>query len=123
MDELFQNLYDIISPTLPDSWEKLVIHAFFDEEACDTKYYIRQKGKDFQDCFTLELNRDQLLSTLHSLYEEISAERNSSPEEDRWNGITVMIDAEGTFNAEYDYEYAPISDENSQKSWADKYLR
>lgn len=123
MDILFQNMYDIISQTLPDSWDKLVIHASFFEDACDIKYYVRQKGKGFQDCFSLDLSKDELLSTLHFLYEEITAVRKSLPEKDRWNDITVIIDDEGNLNTKYDYEGSLISDENCQKAWLSKYLK
>lgn len=124
MDTLFQNLYDIISSTLPDAWDKLVIHAVFDdEEACDINYFTRQKGKEFHDCFSLDLDKTTLLSTLHSLYEAIAVVRNSLPKQDRWNDITVIVDAEGNFNVEYAYESVLIFDEDSQRTWAEKYLR
>ena len=52
----------------------------------------------------------------------ISSVRNSLNNKVKWNAITVVIEADGTFNSDFDYADVNWNSAESIRQWANKYL-
>ena len=54
IDVSYENLFQTIYPTLPNGWQKVIIHAAFIEDCCSLKYYIKQADGTYCDCFDID---------------------------------------------------------------------
>jgi len=123
-DSFFQKVYDIIQPTLPEEWEKIVLYAAFMQESCEIKYFVKEFAKTkFRDCFEIVDNHIFLFGILSDLQNIISAERSTIEKEDQWKFATITIDSEGNFETFYDYSENFWTDLNYGNIWSRKYLR
>lgn len=118
----FQNLFDIVSESIPSEWKKLIIHALCNEKSAEIKYYVQNSSDEYIDCFDLGCREEHLLQIIRQLHDEIIPARESLEEKKRWNGITVIIRADGEFLADYDYEDEICFSEEYRKIWRKKYL-
>ena len=122
IDVSYENLFRTIFPTLPDGWRKVVIHAAFIDESCTLKYYIKQSNGTYCDCFSIDFDQIKILEIIASLHHTISSVRNSLNKKSKWNAITVVIQADGTFNADFDYDEVNWNSAKSIRQWTHKYL-
>lgn len=122
IDVSYENLFRTIYPTLPDGWQKVIIHAAFIDDSCSLKYYIKQGDGAYCDCFGIDYDQIKILEVIASLHHAISSVRNSLNKKTKWNAITVVIKADGTFNSDFDYAEVDWNSAESTKQWAEKYL-
>ena len=54
IDISYENLFQIIQPSLSDGWVKLIVRASFVEDSCNVKYYIKKSDGNVCDCFNLD---------------------------------------------------------------------
>ncbi len=122
IDVSYENLFQIIQPSLPDGWVKLIVRVFFVEESCQVKYYIKQKNGKTCDCFNLDYSQHQVLQIIANVHQEISSVRDQLTGKNRWNALTVIIDNKGSFHADFDYSEIVWKTENATEQWKKKYL-
>lgn len=122
IDVSYENLFRTIYPTLPEGWRKIVIHAAFLENSCKLKYYIQQADGAYCDCFGINYDQRKILEIIANLHRAIAVVRDSLNEKAKWNAITVVIEADGTFNSDFDYDAVDWNSAENIKQWADKYL-
>ena len=123
MEESFQNIYDIIEPSLPESWEKIVLFSAFKEQVCEIIYYVnKQQSYDYQDCFSLGLSKEEIFSIVDLLNKEIATARDRNVEGEKWNTIIMSIKRDGTFIVNYDYDELSIENGLISNTTLRKYL-
>lgn len=122
IDVSYENLFRTIYPTLQDGWRKVVIHAAFIEDSCMLKYHIKQADGTYCDCFCIDYDQRKILEIIANLHRAIAVVRDSLNEKAKWNAITVVIEADGTFNSDFDYDAVDWNSAESIKQWTDKYL-
>ena len=122
IDVSYENLFQTIYPTLPNGWQKVIIHAAFIEDCCSLKYYIKQADGTYCDCFDIDYDQIKILEIIANLHHAISSVRNSLNNKVKWNAITVVIEADGTFNSDFDYADVNWNSAESIRQWANKYL-
>ena len=77
-DISYQNIFNIIKPSLPEKWDSIVINAVFVQDTCEIKYLIWH-GNTFTEC------------------------RNSCDDLNKWSSVKITITSQGTFDAEFEY--------------------
>lgn len=117
-----QDLYDIIYPTLPKEWDKLVVYAVFLNETYGIKYYVRENTKTFIDCFELDIDGQVLLNIIGSIYYLLSDIRRKNYEHKKWYGITAVINSTGDFTVDYEYFEKNINSDEYYEKWRNIYL-
>lgn len=119
IDVSYENLFQIIQPSLPEDWEKLIVRAFFVEVSCHIKYYIKQNNGQVCDCFSLNYSQRQILQIIANIHQEVASVRARLTGKNRWNALTVMISRDGSFHADFDYSETTW---NTDKEWLERYL-
>lgn len=117
-----RDLYDIIYPTLPKEWDKLVVYAVFLNETYEIKYYVRENTRTFIDCFELDIDGQVLLNIIGSIYCLLSDIRRKNDEQEKWYGITVVINSTGDFTVNYEYSEKNTNSDEYYEKWRNIYL-
>ena len=122
MDEkIFQEIFDQLEETLPEDWEKLAFYAEYAQGSYSMKYYVKRAGLDYRDCYGLEKS-EQRYHRFMKIDRIISPVRNALAEEKRWNVFTLLVEKDGTFLAEYDYDDVSDNSIEYARRWKEKYL-
>ena len=122
-DLSYERLFQIIYPSLPAEWRKLVVRASFQGKASVIKYYVRTGNGKYIDCFNLGCNPNLLFSIIKDIHDEVASVRDKLEDHSRWNAVAVVIDAEGSFKADFDYSETAWTDKMSEETWSEKFLK
>ncbi|WP_034449379.1 immunity protein YezG family protein [Butyrivibrio sp. AE2032] len=113
----YQGLYDTIADTLPDDWERIILHCLSWSESCEIKYYVKSHDGIIKDCYELGIPDDVMLNKIVNL---ISLINNN---EIQWKALTLIIDSDGSFDAKADYTSNIDDTSNYLKTWGEQYLK
>lgn len=123
-NDVFQRLFDELQPALPKDWKKLILFVGYTTGSYTMKFYTSDDKDVFTDCFSQKgINKGSLIKLFMNIDKTLKAERNTLNGKDKWNVMTMIVDADGNMKTEYDY--ADIS-ENAiayERSWKEKYLK
>ena len=125
-EELFESytqIYELLQNTISVKWERILFYAVLSSGTYVMKYYVDSGNNQFVDCYSLEnSDRSVIRKAFMSIYRILQSYRDNLPEEKRWSVITLIINSDGKFKA--DYDYADISDSFQAKinAWERKYL-
>lgn len=122
IDVSYEKLYRAIYPTLPADWQRVVIRAAFRDGSSSIKYYVQQHSGEYCDCFELVTDQATVLEIIANLHYSIAATRNSLTDKNRWNAITVAIEADGSFHSDFDYTEQDWGAVDTINEWERKYL-
>lgn len=121
-DEVFQKVFDVIYPILPEDWNCFVVRGLFSQIGNEIKILIRDGSKTYHDCYALGIPNEEVMEISQIIYEELLKLRQST-EKEPWNGITMIVDNEGNFTSDFDYsEIEPFSHEYDS-AWERRYLK
>lgn len=101
-DISYQNIFNIIKPSLPEKWDSIVINAVFVQDTCEIKYLIWH-GNTFTECYSLNIDGNILVQILYEIQNEIAIARNSCDDLNKWSSVKITITSQGTFDAEFEY--------------------
>ena len=118
--EMVQGIFPIIAHRLPKKWQKMVFRASYGEDSYSMEYYVQQSNGAFVQCFEMDgVQEDDLLADFVSMDEVIVNHRNTLEAKDLWTRMILVVDADGAFKVDYDYEQA----EETDNAWESKYLK
>ena len=117
IDISYQNLFDIVRPSLPEYWDKVVLYFALMPDTYETMYFVRLNNMEYLDCFHLEQDREELLLRLSALYKEVKDINNKE-----CSVITVVIYADGEVHADFDYTRITDNYDSYFESWMKKYI-
>ena len=123
IDISYENLFQIIQPSLSDGWVKLIVRASFVEDSCNVKYYIKKSDGNVCDCFNLDYSQHQVLQIIANIHQEFASVRAQLAENKKWNALTIVIDSEGNFHTDFDYSETAWNTEKTVEMWQEKYLK
>lgn len=122
--EIFQKVFDILHNVLPLDWKKLVLYVGYSAGSYSMKYYISDENGSYTDCFKQTgISRTQLIKTFMAIDKELSAERKTLDEKNRWNVLSLIVEADGRMKAEYDYVDISENSIEYEQMWKEKYLK
>ena len=121
-EQIFQDVFDIVYPILPDDWTGLVIRGLFSTDGSEIKIFISDSSNAYHDCFTLGIPNEEILTVAKSVHEKLLKLRQS-PEKEPWTGITMKVDREGNFTSDFDYSDIKLFNPEYDSEWENRYLK
>lgn len=122
-NEIFQNVFDLIQPLLPNNWKSMILFVGYTAGSYTMKYYSSNESGEFTDCFSQKgINKTQLIKLFMRIDKVLSAERKKLDDKNRWTVLTMSATCDGAMRTEFDY--ADIS-ENAiayEQSWKEKHI-
>lgn len=120
-DILFQQVFDILQPILPNEWKKIIFYVAYFTGSYSMKYYTYDKTGKYIDCFNQKnTNRGQLLKSFMTIDTVIKNERDQL--KNKWNIMTVVITSDGKMKADFEYKDITENSIEFEEQWKKKYL-
>lgn len=123
METIYQDIFDVIQEILPDDWKKIILYAQYSEDSYSMKLFVDKGNNAFIDYLTEYFDKRQLLFDAFGKIDGlICLVRDKLPQKDKWYVMTFIVDADGGFNAKYDY--TDVSDNRIEyyKKWKKQYV-
>ncbi len=118
--EMVQGIFSIIARRLPKKWQRVVFRTSYGDDAYSMEYYAQKAGGVFVQCFEMPgVREDDLLNDFVAMDKIIEGYRHSLGAKDLWWRMTLVVDADGTFKVDYDYDQVEETDD----VWESKYLK
>ena len=122
IDISYQNIFDIVRPSLPENWTRIVFFFAFMLDTCEIMYFVQLNSMEYVDCFHLNQDREELVSKLSRLYKEVQYGMKEITAEKIYSVITVVIDADGNMHADFDYTDITENFDSYYNSWMNQYI-
>ena len=118
----FQTIFNIISDYLPKKWDKVAMYFLCSGNMFISKFYV-DMGNGFVDCYNLGYQRPVLGRIFRSLEAVLIKERTELPPKNVWSVFTMLVDSNGKFEADYEYEDVSETFIEHQKKWEEKHIK
>ncbi len=122
-DITYQSIFNTLQDILPDAWHKVVFYAQYGESSYSMKYFVDSGDGKYTECFKLKgVSKRDIIKAFATIDSQIMPIRKELSIKDTWSVMTLVVDDEGNFKA--DYEYKKISDDSIgyYQRWKEKYL-
>ena len=119
-----QSIFIILQEILPDNWHKVVFYAEYGESSYSMKYFVDFGDGQYIDCFRLKgITKQDIIKAFAVIDSQIMPIRKELSKKDTWTVMTLVVDENGNFKA--DYEYKDISEDlvGYYNGWKNRYLR
>ncbi|MGP4079139.1 immunity protein YezG family protein [Pseudalkalibacillus sp. R45] len=129
MEKLYQSIGSTVIELIPEQWEKVYIYGQVEEDNGQVFFYYLPIGEseyiyslDIEDHFDIDdeyfnLKNYELLQQFQLLRKEF--ERNN---QELWSGVTFIIDHNGNFKINYDYDDSERGAYENKVIWEYRYL-
>lgn len=122
-EKLFQIIFDKLQEVVPVKWNKIVFYAGYTKGSYSMKYYVDMGNGKYIDCFSLDgISNMQLMKLFVSIDKEIAEVRTKLEELEKWNVLTMIIDSNGSFKTDFDYNDISDNSISYKKDWKKRYL-
>ncbi len=119
-EKIYQIIYNELLRFLPSDWEKLVVYLEHGEASYSYSFYVKVKGK-YQKCFDIAgISEEKLFETFEKIESFVTKERKK--EKNPWTNMTMLVDRDGSFKADFDYTDLSAGTYQYKKQWKEKYL-
>lgn len=123
-NEIFQMVFDMLQPVLPEGWKKMVLYAGYTEGSYSMKFYTSDKKGVYTDCFSQKnINKGQLIRLFMEMDKLLASERNSLEDKDRWSVMTMIVEAGGNMKTEFEYTDISGNAIAYEENWKEKYIK
>ena len=123
-NEIFQKVFDLIQPYLPEGWEKLILYVAYTTGSYSMKFYTADYDGIYTDCFCQKnVNRAQLIKLFMEIDKILTMKRNSLDEKNKWSVMTMTVHSSGKIKAEFDYTDISKKAIEYEQNWREKYLK
>ncbi|OMI28476.1 cytoplasmic protein [Bacillus haynesii] len=130
LNTIYQEIAETVVETIPEEWSKVLIYGEILEDVQKGFFYYYPEGNDspvychnIPEFFSIEKEDyrnlwRQLINNLEKLWYEF---KNS--DQKTWTSLTMIIQSDGEFNIDYDYEDLSDADDYERRIvWEHKYL-
>lgn len=122
-NEIFQKVFDLIQPHLPEEWEKMVLYVGYTEGSYSMKFYTCDANGTYTDCFSQKgANKVKLVQLFMSIDKVLAPERKALEDKNKWSVMTMIVDSEGAMKSEFDYADIRENTIAYERSWKEKYI-
>lgn len=123
-NNVFQNIFDILQPVLPEGWKKMVLYVGYTAGSYTMKYYTSDNKGVYTDCFSQQgVNKAQLIKLFMSIDKVVGTERKRLDEKSKWSVMTMIVCSDGTMKTEFDYSNIGDNAISYEQSWKEKYIK
>lgn len=116
----FQQIANVISPVFPVKWEKVRVFCQLDQDSYEFFFFVKVEGEYIQN-FDLEKKYAITRKEIRAVFKELFLLMKDSQKENNWRFITLLINSNGDFKADYDYKEGDVTLENKE-DWKKQYL-
>ena len=119
----YQEIFNILQEILPNNWHRAAFYAEYGESSYSMKYFVDLGSGQYIDCFNLkDIPKRDIIKAFSVIDSQIMPIRKELSKKDAWSVMTLVIDDEGNFKA--DFEYDDISENFIEyyQRWKKKYL-
>ena len=82
MSELpFQKIYELLEPTLPENWQKIVMYTEYDDDSYTMKYFVKYTAGNIVDCYDLKNTTLEQLRNVFSAIDDLVSEKREELKE------------------------------------------
>ena len=123
MERIYQEIADVILSYISGTWTKVVFYACFTEGGSEKSFFVK-RDQGYEEYYEMnDISIDEVDDELFGLTESIAKLREEMDKgEGKWNLMTLSIDADGNFTADYDYEMSFGDFLANREKWEEKYL-
>lgn len=122
-DEVFQVLFELMGPELPDNWSEVVLYAEYGETSYEIEFFVKDGEGSVTKCYDLPGAADD---EYYSLFEEmdsiLSKDRLDPDKGQPWSTMTMAVKRTGDFKVDYAYEDALEDPLVTKNEWRKRYL-
>ncbi len=125
MSRLYTDAANQLVKEFPQGWTHFCLGFFVDEEEHETMlvYLSMDDGKTWRDFMEDVANADYIMKGAFECKETCQKLwRLCKAHNSRWSVFTLLVNAQGGFSAEYDYESFPHFNLGYKQMWRGKYL-
>lgn len=120
----FQDIFDELQTVLPEEWKKVVFYAEYALNSYSMKFFVGTGRGKYLDCYDIpELRARDIDNTFRSIHKILTPIRKSLSKKDTWTVLTMVIDRNGKFKADYDYSSHDKILITWESAWRKKYLK
>ena len=123
MGELpFQKIYELLEPTLPENWQKIVMYMEYDDDSYTMKYFVKYAAGNIVDCYDLKNTSLEQLRDVFSAIDDLVYEKREELKE-KWQVATIIINSTGKFRCDFTYLDEDQNIEEYYQTWKKQYLK
>lgn len=127
MSELpFQKIYELLEPTLPENWQKIVMYMEYDDDSYTMKYFVKYTAGNIVDCYDLKNTTLEQLRNVFSAIDDLVSEKREELKE-KWQIATIIINNTinntGKFRCDFTYLDEDQNIEEYYQKWKKQYLK
>ena len=120
----YQCIFNTLQEILPDDWHKVVFYAEYDESSYSMKYFVNSGDGQYTDCFKLKgIPKREIIKAFAVIDSQIMPVRKELSKKDTWYVMTLIVDDEGNFKADFEYEDISEDSIGYYQRWKKKYLK
>ena len=125
LNSIMQKIGNTILPVLDENWEKVVIGYFVEDNGVTHLQFfvLNTDADDYSDLVKLSWDTDLSDDAIVDL-EDLCKELRILCEEanDSWTSFTYVLEGNGSYNADYEYDAIDNYDSRFIMDWQSKYL-
>ena len=125
LNSIMQKIGNTILPVLDENWEKVVIGYFVEDNGVTHLQFfvLNTDADDYSDLVKLSWDTDLYDDAIVDL-EDLCKELRILCEEanDFWTSFTYVLEGDGSYNADYEYDAIDNYDSRFIMDWQSKYL-
>ena len=123
-NDIFQKVFDLLQPMLPDNWEKMILYVGYSTGSYSMKFYTCDTSGIYTDCFSYgEVSKSKLIQLFMSIDKLLASERGILDEKNKWSVMTMIVNSDGKMKTEFDYADFSENTIAYEQSWKEKYLQ
>lgn len=123
-DNVYQKIFDMIDPFLPDNWRKMILFVGYTEGSYTMKYYTSDSEGKFADCFEQPgSNKSKLVQLFVNIDKVLSHERKKLDEKNKWTVMTMTVSSSGSIKTSFDYTDISEDAIKYEQKWKEKYIK
>ncbi len=122
-DKFYQDILDAVLEKIPEDWNRIVFFAAYLKNAFHIDFYY--KNEDVPYCSLSDMNginENERFGFILSLNEMIQKKRKQLDDKNRWNVMTLIVNGDGEYKAEFGYEDISETILIYEKEWRNRYL-
>ena len=124
IDIPYQSIFNTLQEVLPDDWHKVVFYAQYGENSYSMKYFVDSGDGKYTECFKLKgVSKRDIIKAFATIDSQIMPIRKELRIKDTWSVMTLVVDDEGNFKADYEYEDISEDSIGYYQRWKEKYLK
>lgn len=125
LNSIMQKIGNTILPVLDENWEKVVVGYFVEDNGVTHLQFfvLNTDADDYSDLVKLSWDTDLYDDAIVDL-EDLCKELRILCEEasDSWTSFTYVLEGDGSYNADYEYDAIDNYDSRFIMDWQSKYL-